>query len=255
VVVGEIVQAVREATVVHADETSWFENGCLLWLWVFTCVNATLFVVGPRTAAVGSQVLGEAFENWLMSDGYGVYRGYDLRLRCLAHIIRKARGLAESLDRHAREFGIEILALLAAIIQSVYQARAAPPERPLRELYAQRIEDLFDACVRHADSGHEKTRALARELLNDWDTFWVVLEHPEFPLTNNEAERALRHWVIARLISHGTRTGQGSRVFALLASVIETCRKRLVSPWPYIAEVLSQRRNGLPAPALPVSAA
>jgi len=35
-------------------------------------------------------------------------------------------------------------------------------------------------------------------LLNDWDTFWVVLDYPELPLTNNEAERALCHWVIAR---------------------------------------------------------
>jgi hypothetical protein len=46
---------------------------------------------------------------------------------------------------------------------------------------------------------------------------------------NNEAERALRHWVIARRIGMGTRTPQGTRVFALLASVIETCRKRGVS--------------------------
>lgn len=92
----------------------------------------------------------------------------------------------------------------------------------------------------------------ARELLNDWDTFWVVLDHPELPLTNNEAERALRHWVIARRIGMGTRTDQGSRVFALLASVIETCRKHKVSPWPYLAELLRQRRLGLPALQLPL---
>ena len=89
-------------------------------------------------------------------------------------------------------------------------------------------------------------------MLNDWDTFWVVLDHPELPLTNNEAERALRHWVIARRIGMGTRTPQGTRVFALLASVIETCRKRNVSPWPYLTEVLRQRRKGLPAPPLPL---
>jgi len=40
---------------------------------------------------------------------------------------------------------------------------------------------LFDACRHLADSGHEPTRALARELLNDGDTFWVVLDHPELP--------------------------------------------------------------------------
>ena len=40
------------------------------------------------------------------------------------------------------------------------------------------------------DARHEKARALARELLNDWDTFWDVLDHPELPLTNNEAYAA-----------------------------------------------------------------
>jgi transposase len=73
-------------------------------------------------------------------------------------------------------------------------------------------------------------------------------------LTNNEAERALRHWVIARRIGMGTRTAQGTRAFAHLASVIETCRKRAVSPWPYLAEVVRQRRQGLRAPPLPSSA-
>ncbi|MBK1702433.1 transposase, partial [Thiococcus pfennigii] len=61
-------------------------------------------------------------------------------------------------------------------------------------------------------------------------------------------------WVIARRIGMGTRTAQGTRAFALLASVIETCRKRGVSPWPYIAEVIGQRRQGLPAPPLPAPA-
>ncbi len=76
------------------------------------------------------------------------------------------------------------------------------------------------APLLHWDAEHEKTRALAREFLNDWDTFWVVLDYPWLPLTNNEAERALRHWVIARRISYGTRTEQGSRAFALTISVI-----------------------------------
>ena len=68
--------------------------------------------------------------------------------------------------------------------------------------------------------------ALAREFLNDWEAVWIVLAHPYLPLTNNEAGRALRHWVIARLLSQGTRTEQGSRAFALLASVIATCHRR-----------------------------
>ena len=91
-------------------------------------------------------------------------------------------------------------------------------------------------------------------MLNDWDTVWVVLDHPEWPLTNNEAERALRHWVIARRISQGTRTPQGTRAFAHLASVIETCRQRAASPWPYLAALMRQLRQGLQAPPLPAPA-
>lgn len=73
---------------------------------------------------------------------------------------------------------------------------------------------------------HDKTQALAVELYNDWEAIFQVLHHPELPLTNNAAERALRHWVIARRLSHGTRTAVGSRAFTLLASVIDTCRQR-----------------------------
>ena len=83
----------------------------------------------------------------------------------------------------------------------------------------------------------------------------MVLQYPHLPLTNNAAEQALRHWVIARRISYGTRTEQGSRAFALLASVIETCRKRRISPWPYLASVIAERRKGQKAPVIPAAAA
>ncbi len=49
--------------------------------------------------------------------------------------------------------------------------------------------------------------------------------HPELPPTNNEAERALRHAVIARNIGFGTRTSEGSLAYSSLLSVIETCRR------------------------------
>ncbi len=134
---------------------------------------------------------------------------------------------------------------------AVYAAREGPPEVPLAQQHGALLRELLALCYQHADARNKKTRALAREFLNDWNTFWVVLDYPWLPLTNNEAERALRHWVIARRISYGTRTEQGSRAFALTISVIETCRKRGASPWPYLAEVIRRRRKGQSAPALP----
>jgi len=40
-----------------------------------------------------------------MSDGYTVYRKYLSRLRCWAHLLRKAKGLNESLNKDAQFFG------------------------------------------------------------------------------------------------------------------------------------------------------
>ncbi len=62
---------------------------------------------------------------------------------------------------------------------------------------------------------------------------------------------ALRHRVIVRRITQGTRPSQGSRALALPASIIETCRKRNLLPWPYLAKVIAERRKGQPAPPIP----
>ena len=86
---------------------------------------------------------------------------------------------------------------------------------------------------------HTKLQALAKEILNDWDAVVAFVKNPELPPTNNEAERALRHAVIARQIGFGTRTSEGSLAYSSLLSVIRTCRLREINPWTYIAEVLA----------------
>lgn len=254
VVNNEILPAVREAELLYADETGWKEKSRLLWLWVFSGATVTLFIIGRRAREVVAQVLGADFEGWLMTDGYWAYRDYDWRLRCLAHLLRKARGLAQSLDPQAQTFGKRTLHVLERIMETVYQAREGPPTSSLRDQQAIRLDKFWAFCERHWDAEYKKTRELAREFLYDWDAIWAVLDDPWLPLTNNEAERALRHWVISRRISFGTRTAQGTKAFSLLASVIETCRKRNVSPWPYIAEVVTRRRKGQDAPPLPLPA-
>ena len=251
VVEEEILAAVRQAELLYADETSWKEQRNALWLWVFTCATATLFIVGRRNREMLQRVLSDAFNGSLMSDGYRVYRQYQRRLRCLPHLVRKARGLEQSCEKEAHLFGRRALQELETLMEAVYQAREGPPAVPLSQQHAIRLGKFRAFCQRHWDAEHKKTRELAREFIYDWAAIWAVLDDPSLPLTNNEAERALRHWVISRRISFGTRTPQGTRAFALLASVIETCRKRQVSPWLYIAEVVAKRRKGNPAPPLP----
>lgn len=251
----QLAAEINQAELVFADETTWKEGGVVLWLWVFCSATVTLFLVGARSKQIIENLLSDDFAGWLMSDGYHVYRQYLKRVRCWAHLVRKARGLAESLEQDcAQPFGEAALALLKELMKAVHQAREGPP-LDLHRQYSEPLAQFKALCEHYRDCPHEKTRALAREFLNDWDVIWSVLKYPWLPLTNNEAERALRHWVIVRRICQGTRTKEGTRAFALLASVIETCRKRGISPWPYIAEVITQRRKGNPAPPLPATAA
>ena len=252
----QMVEEILRSELLYADETPWKEKACLLWFWVFSSLTVTLFVIGPRSSQVIERILGNVFSGWLMSDGLKVYRQYLKRLRCWAHLDRKAKGLSESLDGEARLFGNQVLAIFKILRKAVYQAREGPPGTTnLRQVHGNLLGVLMLACHKHADSSHEKTRALARELLYDWDAILAILSNPHLPMTNNEAERLLRHWVIYRRICCGTRTAQGSRVVALLASVIETCRKRKVLPWPFLADTIARRRRGEAVPSLPVMTA
>ena len=49
---------------------------------------------------------------------------------------------------------------------------------------------------------------------------WVFLNHPETPLTNNEAERCLRGRVIMRKICYGTSSDRGEKFRSRLLSVV-----------------------------------
>lgn len=250
---NELVAEIQQSELLHADETGWKESGRTVWLWVLRSATVTLYLIGRRSWEVIANIM-EQFGGWLMSDGYRQYRHYGKRLRCLAHLIRKARGLAESCHPAAAAFGQTVLQTIAQVIEGIYLARG-DPTIDLVERFTAELAQLQTVCEQHRNHAHEKTRQLAREFLNDWTAIWQVLACPNLPITNNLAEQALRHWVIARKISHGTRTAQGSRAYTLLASVIDTCRQRGILPWPYIAQVITERRQGKVAPPLPQAVA
>ena len=247
----QIIEAVQESGLLHIDETSWKEGSLLMWLWVFCSQNVVAYWIGYRSMEILDNVLGANYQGWVMSDGYQAYRHLLKRLRCWAHLLRKAKGLAEALTPNVKKFGQQTLALLNTLIDAVYAAREHPPDTPLPDIYQTQLDEFRKLCETMSTSTHDKARELAREILNDWDVIFLVLLHPHLPLTNNEAERALRHWVILRKMLQGSRTPDGSRLLAITISVIETCRIRKQSPWVYIRELITLRRAGLPAPKLP----
>ena len=129
-------------------------------------------------------------------------------------------------------------------------------EYAYRPLLAAELTRLKALCQKLSRSSNAKAAALGREFLNDWEALFRVLEFPRLALTNNFAERLLRHWVILRRITYGTRTVQGSLTQATIASIMETCRLRKASPLRYLHQVIAARRRGGDVPPLaPVPAA
>jgi len=251
----EMVDNLLKETLMHADETPHPEHGKNLWLWCFITSATALFYVGHRTSEIFQILTEDGYDGWLMSDGYKVYRHFKKRLRCWAHLIRKARGLRDSLTPTERRYGVQILAIMEdELMQAVYRVREgglASAHRSIIEEHRESLDILKALCEKMAKSKLKKTSELGKEFLNDWDAIFRVLELPMLPLTNNEAEQRLRHWVLLRRISQGTRSAQGSRALGLLASVITTCRLRLASPLHYIQDVIRLRREGGAAPPLP----
>jgi len=245
-VVEELVEQLQQADILHLDETHWYEQGKLHWLWVAVTTKTAVFHIGSRRKEELSHLVQEAFMGWLITDGYGVYRSHPKRQRCIAHLIRKAIALSGAINQKAAQIGQWILDDLRDLIAEI--AEGSEDNRLIRKLLAR----LRRACHLGQKADHKKLQALAKEIFNDWDAVVAFVHHPELPPTNNEAERALRHAVIARQIGFGTRTREGSLAYSSLLSVIETCRLRDINPWDYIAEVLAKARQGLAPPTFPV---
>ena len=245
--VADIVQAAQ----LHVDETSWPESGVLLWLWALVTTHTTLFLIGPRSREMLENALQDGFLGLLISDGYGVYRAWENRLRCWPHLMRKLRGLAESSDARVAGVGQEMEGLMKTLMAAIYAARIDPPPEGLPARYANAIERLRHLCEAHRMDDHSVLRSVVREFLYDWNVILRPVAEPHLPLSNNAAEQALRHWVISRYISHGTRSEEGSRTFAFLASLIETCRRRGASAWQYLGTVIAAARKGLQLPTIP----
>jgi hypothetical protein len=245
-VVEQLVRDVRAAEILHVDETPWYQKGDLRWMWVMVTATTTVFHIGSRRKEELTTLIGESFLGWLVTDGYLAYRDHPRRQRCLAHLIRKGLALAEGYYGVGSGFGRDLVRDLRRLIERVHDGEGGDTHA-VKRLMAR----IKWNCQCNRDEFEKKVRELAGEILNDWEAVVAFVWDPNLPPTNNEAERALRHAVIARRISFGTRTDEGSRFYAAALSVIDTCRRRGVETWGYVGSLIAATRASLPPPAIP----
>ena len=227
-----IGQIARTAGVNGIDETSWFENGTLKWLWTMVNQKVSFFLVHPNRSQKAFEALISDWNGILISDDYGVYKNWiNHRQLCLAHLIRRAKALSERKDESVQHFGKQLTAELKHLCQF---AHAPPSEKQWTDFYSRLL--LLLLLFEGADDDAGK---LARRVLAELDSLWTFLDESDVEPTNNRAERALRFGVLWRKRSYGTQSEKGNRWVERILSLRQTCRQHHLSTYPILVNAIS----------------
>jgi len=228
----QIGQVARSSYCNYIDETSWFNENDLQWLWAMVNENVAYYRIDPNRSKKAFERLIEDWRGILISDSYGLYRKWvNDRQTCLAHLIRKAVGLSQRRKPNLKHFGQVMTALLRQLVGFSHH-RSSPKQ--WNAFYAHLLLTLGLYETDKDDAGR-----LARQVLRELDSLWVFLDYPGVEPTNNRAERALRFGVLWRKRSLGTQSEKGSRWVERILSLKETCRLRSQPTFPLLADIIS----------------
>lgn len=210
----------------HFDETSWKvqkeEQGNHAWVMTGTESAEAVFLCGQSRGKGNAEKLYGNSNAIGISDNYGAYRNmFKHRQLCWAHIHRKLKDLAESstLDDDKRmhcqiiykEFS-KVYTNLKEVLKTEYGIHYEREKTKLsKQLLALTIPNTEDP---------KKLKEIKQSLSRDIDKYFTCLQFPNIPSDNNKAERALRHLVIKRKTSFGSKTQNGADTTSILTSIL-----------------------------------
>ena len=116
----------------------------------------------------------------------------------------------------------------------------------MRSLSA-RVEALLAEGI---ERGDEKTARTCAKLLKAKVALWTFVRVEGVEPTNNSAERAVRHGVIVRKISGGTKSEGGSRFIERILTVRATLRLQRRTILPFILTACEARLSHTTPPSL-----
>ena len=214
---------VKLARVKHSDTTGWRINGRNYFAWAFITTGTVLYKIRKRNNhKVGLAFLKKQLGNVLVVDRHSAMRtlaekaGFLLQF-CWAHILQDSKGLA-------RDFGAEGL-YVHKRLKEIYALAKGLNHKGSAVMVEQLKGVVFELTQRHYR--HITVRRFVNNLYwRDGENLFRFVTDPEIASTNNVSERELRHLVIMRKVSNGSRSQRGAAATAILTSVIQTLRFR-----------------------------
>ncbi len=225
----------------HYDETSWKvakgKQGNFAWIMTGTETNEAVFLLGKSRGGGNVNSLNPKTVIGI-TDDYGVYRNrFKHHQLCWAHLYRKFRDLSESdaLNEKQKENCLQNYENVSSVYEKLKRTLETKFEyentrkyflRKLTELSKPNSDDL------------SKMKTIKESLFKNKEKYLTCLRFPGIvPPDNNKAERGLRHLVIKRKISCGSKTDKGAETSSILTSVLLSLK--WMNPNNFIKKYLS----------------
>ena len=227
---AELREALAKEAYVGADESGHKDCGEKLWTWCFRALDFTVFHIDPsRSSDVLKAILTETFGGIIGSDYFSAYRKFMadcgiLVQFCWAHLIRDIRFLAEHTNKSLQIWGNKLLPWIRKLFDTWHRAEHMTEAGFARSM--DRIRRGFLKAIRRPPCCSEAQTLAERFRGRQADNYFRFLTMPGIEPTNNQTEQAIRHIVIDRHITQGTRGERGQRWCERVWTMIATCRQQ-----------------------------
>lgn len=193
------------------------------------------------------------FTGILQVDGYGGYRVLarrnDVQLAfCWSHVRRKFYELATP---GPAPIASEALTRIAELyrIEDEIRGRPAEERRRVRQERSRPLVEALEPWLRaklQLISQKTKLAEAIRYTLSRWQGLSLFLDDGRVEIDNNVVERAIRPLALTRKNALFAGSDGGAQHWAVIASLIETCKLTGVEPYRYLADVISRIVDGHP---------
>jgi hypothetical protein len=251
-----IEQVLQEKGPLHIDATGWRHQGVNEHALVLKVHNWVAFsFVRHQNKQTLKELLPKKGLHIVTDRGLPVSEiGARIHQYCLAHLLRTLKGLAEHVGttiEETQKIGEIHEAIQSLFIDKHRMERAEVSVSTWRQYGYKRwqfIENLVEDLLESNPT--EKVGRALRKMRKGWAHFKSYLRRPEYPITNNPAEKALRSLVIARKLCFGSRSEYGRAWRAEIQSCIETLHKPGRCVLNFIADAICAERYGFVAPSV-----
>ena len=231
----EVRNAIPQQSQLGSDETSFKDNGKKNWVWCISSAMLTLFhIAKSRSRAVLEELVGEEFLGYMNFDYFSANCSfawnYDVKAQyCWAHLIREIRFLMKHPDKKTRAWAEQLLDRSRRLFSAWHTRESMTESGRDRSMNYHRTE--FLKIVRTPPKPAEAQNLAARfavvdvadgstyDMSEDYFRFMFVAD---LEPTNNHSEQQIRHVVIDRRITQGTRSEAGQRYHERMWTAIAT---------------------------------